>query len=155
MDDMNYNTPYVERPDSGNNTYISGRKNNENVMARVAFVLGIIAMVSVFTFTIYPTLILGSLAIICGILSRGYEVKLKGSAATGVGFGIGAIALCVALIVFVVTLIFSDGPIKKQMNEACKEVYGQTFDDMIKDAMDGSLDLDYNVDTSTFPYMNM
>ncbi len=155
MDDMNYNTPYFERPESGSDMYTKARKSNENTMARVSFVLGIIAMVSVFTFTIYPTLILGSLAIICGILSRGYETRLKGSAATGVGFGTGAIVLCVALLAAVIALIFSDGPVKQQMNEACKDMYGQTFDDMIKDAMDGSLDLDYKIDTDSFPYMNM
>ena len=46
-------------------------------------------------------------------------------------------------------LLFGDNPFKTQVNDLMKEMYGQTYDDMLKDAMDGSFDLEYS---DAFPY---
>lgn len=114
-----------------------------NSMATAAQICGIIAVISVFTMTIYPAIILGSLSIIFGILSRGEDKRFSDRAKTGLVTGTVAIGIDLALVGATLMLIFSNGEFKQLLNETCKEVYGQTFDDMLEDAMDGSIDLDY------------
>lgn len=138
---------YGMSPDTGNmggNFYnANNRIEQPNGMATVSQVCGIIAVISVFTLMIYPALILGSLAIILGLLSRGSRKRLPAKAKTGVVTGAVAVGVNLALIALTLFIIFSDGPMKRQLNATCKQVYGQTFDDMLQDAMDGELNLDY------------
>jgi len=144
MEDFNNNSPYVPKPDGG----FSVRENNRmarpvNGMARAARVCGILSVISIFTFMIYPAIVIGSLAIILALLSRGEEKNLSDMAKTGMTTGIIAMVVNVAILGMACMLLFSDGEYKAQINDTCKQMYGQTFDDMIEDAKDGSLDLEY------------
>ncbi len=141
MEDYNSNSPYFERPDENIRQTRYGTSVNKNKMATVSFVLGLVAMVSVFTFMVYPPLILGSIAVILAILSKGYEKKMCANARTGSLLGIGALVLDVAMVAAVIALIFSNGPFKQQLNETSKQVYGVTFDEMIQEMMQGEGDI--------------
>lgn len=65
--------------------------------------------------------------------------KAKGAVTSGV------IALVAdgAILVLVMTMLFSKGSFKQQLNDMFVETYGQTFDAMWDDARDGKLDLEY------------
>lgn len=135
--------PYLTNPGGENNTQRNIYSRKPNQMETASQICGIIAVISVFTMMIYPALVLGSLAIIFAILSRGSAKKLYDRAVTGIITGGIAIAVDIALLVASLAIIFSNGPMKQQLNDACKQMYGQTFDDMLQDAMDGELNLDY------------
>lgn len=119
-----------------------GLVTKPNSFATAAQICGIIAVISVFTMTIYPAVILGALAIIFAVLSRGEEKKYSDRAKTGIVTGSVAIGIDIALIAATLMLIFSNGEFKKQLNDACMQVYGQTFDQMLDDAMNGESTLD-------------
>lgn len=106
-------------------------------------ILGLIAFFIAFTCMIYPAAMLGGVAIVLAVLSRGRGRRFDGTAKVGLWSGIAALIVNVAIIAGVVALIFSNGEFKNMMNEACREMYGQTFDDMVDDAMDGTFDLEY------------
>ncbi|MBQ0027781.1 MAG: hypothetical protein KBS96_04185 [Lachnospiraceae bacterium] len=117
-----------------------------NSFSTAAQICGIIAIISVFTMTIYPAMILGSLAIIFAILSKGSERKYSDRAKTGITAGIIALGMDIALVAATFMLIFSNGEFKKQLNDACEQMYGQTFDEMLEDAMRGESTFDpYNI----------
>ena len=132
--DMNTNGP-VQRLDPA--------KIGKNSMAKAAQVCGVIGIISIFTMMIYPAIVLGSMAIILALLSRGSESKLPDKARKGLTTGIIALVVDLSVVIVGVALIFSDGPYKQEINSISKQMYGQTFDDMLQDAMDGSLDLEY------------
>jgi len=113
-------------------------------MARASRTCGIIALISIITFLIYPAIALGSVAIILALLSRGSENTLSDRARRGLTNGIIALTVNVCLLIGTLCIIFSDGPYKQQLNTACEQMYGQTFDNMINDAMDGTFDLEYH-----------
>lgn len=139
MEEFN-NSPYTEDINQGVECSI----RHSDGMARASKVCGIIAVVSVFTMMVYPAVIIGAVAIILSLLSRGAGSTLSSRAKTGLTTGIVAIAVNVLVLAGGAMLIFSDGPYKQELNEMSRQMYGQTFDDMMEDALDGKLDLDYH-----------
>ncbi len=115
-----------------------------NGMAKASKICGIISVISIVTLMIYPAIMLGSVAIILALLSRGKSARLPDKARTGLTAGIVALVVNIALVGGAVAILFSDGEYKQQINSMCAEMYGQTFDAMVEDAMDGSLDLEYH-----------
>lgn len=115
-----------------------------NGMAKASQTCGILSIVSIFTMMIYPAIILGSVAIILALLSRGSESRLADKAKTGLTTGIIALIVDICIAGIAVFILFSDGAYKSQINDACKQMYGQTFDDMMEDAKDGVWDLEYH-----------
>ena len=152
MQDNGNMGPYVSKPgsrtgsDTGN-TYREAEMPNS--MARAASTIGVIAVISVFTMLIYPAIIMGATAIILALLSRDREGRMHDKAKNGITTGVVALIADAAILALVCTMLFSDGSFKQQMNEAFKEAYGQTFDDMWDDARDGRLDLDYSINGLT------
>ena len=69
MENENYN-PYIEKPGQEERPPepYNAKRNVPNGLARASMILGIIGVVSVFTFMVYPAMILGSLAVILAIL---------------------------------------------------------------------------------------
>ncbi len=113
-------------------------------MAKASQICGIIAIVSIVTMTIYPAIVLGSTAIILSFLSRGERKILPDEAKTGLTTGIVALVVDLLIVAAAVMLLFSNGEYKKQVNTVFSQMYGYTFDEMIEDMKDGSLDLDYS-----------
>lgn len=150
MEEYN-NSPFVKRPDGSNAGAYRNRNevNTPNGFATASRILGLVAIISVFTFAVYPPLMFGATAIILAILSKGYDNTCHKVARKGIRSGIVAIVLDAAVIGVVIAMIFGKGAFKNELNKACKEMYGQTFDDMMQDVMDGSFDLEYN---GAFPY---
>ncbi len=143
--DNNSRSPYVSRPDgNGQRSEAYRRYNNEaNSMAVAASTLGLIAILSVLTLKIYPGIVLGALTLILAILSRDGAGKMHDKAKSGIVMGIGAIGVNLVILGLSFGLVFSTGPFKDEVNDMCREIYGQTFDDMWEDMKDGSMDLEY------------
>ena len=106
-----------------------------NGLARGAMVLGVIAVISFFTFTIYPAIIFGSLAIILALLSRGASFKMHSKAKNGIITAVTAIGCDIALIVSCCFLIFGSP-------DFFESIYGMSFQEMMEGMENGTLDYD-------------
>lgn len=115
----------------------------ENGMAKAARMLGLIAIIMAVMGTIYVPMIIGVLAIIMAILSR-TDDNLSRQAKTGLYLGTMAAMINIALVVYSFVLFSTDPQTHEQVNIMCENMYGQSFDAMLEDMKDGSMDLDYS-----------
>lgn len=104
-----------------------------NGLARAAMVLGVISVISFFTFTIYPAVIFGSLAIILALLSRGASFKMHSKAKNAIITAAIAIGCDVALVISCCFLIFGSADFFESM-------YGMSFEEMMEGMENGTLD---------------
>ena len=152
MWDYEQNSPYVKKPgknaeqemgSSDGTGSIPAGSVMPNSMAKAASTMGVIAVISLFTMLIYPALIMGATAIVLALLSRDRDGNMHVKARNAIATGIVAIAVDAVMIAVAMTFLFSNGSFKNDLNELFKDTYGQTWDDMYKDMLDGSLDLEY------------
>lgn len=107
-------------------------------LATAAMILGIVSIISCFTFTVYPAFITGSIAIVLAILSKGRRSKLLSKAKTGITCAvIGLISNTVLIISFTV-MFFTVPEVRAQVNQTCVEQYGKTFDEMLEEILENS-----------------
>ena len=133
--------PYVNRPGSG---YIPVQPSRvyemPNNLAKAAMVLGILSLLTIFT--VYLPLILGSLAVILAILSRGSRKKMHGDAKTGVITGTISLCIVPAIVAASFYLVFTNPSYYEQFNDTYEKMYGRSFDDTLKGIKDGTIDYD-------------
>ena len=145
MENNNYNNPYHT---SGNNEYYSRPqpplRNPGATMATVSMLLG---LGSIFTIlTVYFPLILGSIAILFAVLSKGYGKKMLVSAKVGIGTAIGGMVLVITMIGSIVAVIFSlsgddlirfgqtmDQQFEEQTGIEIEDVAGESYEDLMRD----------------------
>jgi len=165
MEQNNQNpNPYYNRPDStpekndNNAIYYNrpGQSTNSgsprlhtgqpveppNNFARLSMIIGGIALVSVFTFTVIPAIVLGSLSLILALLSRGKELTFHPSAKSAAILASIALACNVGLVGGSVYMVFGDSTMHEQLNETYEEMFGMTYDEILEGVMDGSIDID-------------
>ncbi len=131
-------SPFWSRPgQDGNGTptqqFHRPKEEPANGLARASMVLGIIALVSFFTFTVYPPIILGSLSIILALLSRGSSLKMHSKAQNGVITSSIALGCDVAIFAMAFALIFG-------MPNMFESIYGMSYEEMIEGMENGTLD---------------
>ena len=131
---------FYNRPDrqlNGEPTPFVPREQEEpaNGLARASLVLGIISVISFFTFTIYPAIIMGSLTIILALLSRGASLKMHSKAKNGILTASIAIGCDIALIGACFFLIFGSP-------DFFESIYGMSFQEMMEGMENGTLDYD-------------
>ena len=144
MEETNNNYPYIQKPNSEwnpSNENLTG-KPLPNPFARTAKILGTIALISVFTFTVYPAMILGALAIILALLSKGTEKSMHDNAKIGVITGIIALVMNVFIISSSFYMIFTQPKLRQQFNEMYESIYGESFDDTLDSIKNGSFNYD-------------
>lgn len=118
-----------------------------NSMATAAMVLGV---ASVLTFmTVYLPLILGSLAIILALLSKGYNYRMMPSAKVGIISGAVSFGSMFGILLLGISTIVSlfvtktpeelisfgkqaDATIESQLGEAPEELFGLSYEDMMR-----------------------
>ncbi len=122
-------------------------RNPGITLATISMIFGI---GSIFTiFTVYLSIILGSLSILFAILSKGYGRKLLVSAKIGVGTAIGGIALVFTMIFSVVGLILGssreslvdfgkqmDQQFEEQTGVSPEEILGESYEDFMRQYAD-------------------
>ncbi len=100
-------------------------------MATVALVLGLISVP--FCFFLYTGIILGGIAIVFAILSRGTAKKLLPQAKKGIIYGSIGIVLGYGIIISNVHTVMTDPSYREQLNRMSEQYYGESFDDMLKE----------------------
>jgi len=137
------NGTYYRRP--GQIPDSSGRRTPAipaNAFAKASMTLGAIALASVFTFTIFPAVILGSLALILALLSRGAELNFHPTARNGIMLSILALVVNIALVGGTCFLILGDNPYHEELNATYEEMFGMSYDEILQGIMDGSIETD-------------
>lgn len=114
-------------------------------LANAAMVLGIISILSTILMTIYIPMILGTIAIILAILSRGLKSHMAGQAMTGLVCGIGGLLMNLGILVSSLMFIFShpellqdaartyDTQFEIIYGESTEDVLGQSLEDWVNE----------------------
>ncbi len=100
-------------------------------MATVAMILGLISIP--FCFFLYTGIILGGLAIVFAILSKGTADKLLRQAKKGIFYGSLGIVIGYAVFASNMHTIFTNPAYRQELNRMSEQVNGVSFDDMLKE----------------------
>ena len=103
-----------------------------NKLAVASMITGIAAIPVTFVVPLYLPLILGSISITLAFLSKGYNQKLHANALTGVITSLSSIFLNVVVVGISFYLVFCVPEYREMFNDACEQLYGETFDEMIE-----------------------
>lgn len=130
-----------------NNSYQRQAFSNPGLnMATAAMLLGLGALFTVFT--VFMPLLLGGLAVLFALLSKGYNPKMLTQAKVGAGCGIAGIVVVVFMFIGTYAVLFSNPDmlieIGKEYDATYEELYGQdtedifgfSFEDMMEDYAD-------------------
>ena len=126
--------------------YNNGFAPGNNGFAFAALILGVSALFSLFT--VYLPLILGSLAILFALLSKGYGKKMAATAKIGFISAITGLSLILSILAVGITslyLLFAtstddqllhygsqiDQAIEMQLGQSTEEMFGTSYEDMM------------------------
>lgn len=130
---MDYNNPYQ-------NPYQNGKippADKGSSLARAAMITGFVALISVPMYTFVPAMVLGAVSITLAILSRGSQKTFVRTSKVALSVGILAMCLNMGLAGFQIYHFSTDSNARKQFNKTFEEFYGESFQDVIKDIMNG------------------
>ena len=99
-------------------------------LATVALVMGLIAIPM--CFFMYLGIILGGVAIVLAILSKGNAAKILPQARKGIIYGTIAIVLGYGVLVSSIHSMLTDPEYRDQLNIMSEQYYGVSFDEMLK-----------------------
>ena len=142
---------YYERPEK-NSAIKSKNHEQPNLFAKAAQILGILAIVSALTATIYPPIIFSALAIIMACLSKVSE-QMQNTAKLGIRLSIISLAINAVLLFFTMGILMGDGKMHDSLNQSFTEVYGQSFDEIMEEINSGDFD-QQEFQKKMFDYLN-
>lgn len=138
-------------PNENEYSYTSFEQNNgfapgNNGFAFAALILGVSALFSLFT--VYLPLILGSLAILFALLSKGYGKRMATTAKIGFIGGITGVSLITSILAVACASLYFifatctddqllrygsqiDEVIENQMGQPTEDIFGTSYEDMI------------------------
>lgn len=125
-------------PNYGRYAYPVNISEPGSKLATAAMVLGIISIISCFTFTIYPAFITGSIAVVLALLSKGRRPKFLNNARIGIICAVIGLVSNVMLITGVTVLYFTNDDFRARVNQNYEEQYGQTIDEMLEEILKDS-----------------
>lgn len=132
----NYQNGY--NPNYGRYAYPVNISEPGSKLATAAMVLGIISIISCFTFTIYPAFITGGIAVVLALLSKGRRPKFLNNARIGIICAVIGLVSNVMLITGVTVLYFTNDDFRARVNQNYEEQYGQTIDEMLEEILKDS-----------------
>ncbi len=117
-------------------------------LANAAMVLGIISVLSTILMTIYIPMILGTIAIVLALLSKGLQSHMAGQAMTGMVCGIGGLLMNLGILISSLMFIFSHPEILQDAartydtqfeiiyGESTEDILGQSLEDWVNETFD-------------------
>ena len=100
-------------------------------MASVALVMGLISIP--LCFFLYTGIILGGLAIVFALLSKGTSEKLLAQAKKGIIYGTLGIVLGYSIIAYNLHAVMTNPTYRQELNRVSEQMNGVSFDDMLKE----------------------
>lgn len=117
------------------NNYDYNKTHNELdlhvAMAGTALILGLVAIPLCFFLNI--GIVIGGIAIVMALLSKGTAQKLLPQAKRAILFGALGIVLGYGVMIYDVHKVLTDPQYHQQLNEMSQQMNGVSFDDMLKD----------------------
>ncbi len=105
--------------------------NPRVVLATTASTIGLVSIALIVS--IYLAIILGGIAIVLAILSRGEDGKFLPQAKKAIGFGSVAIVISYILLVNSAISYFTDPELRKSVNKFSESISGESFDDTLNE----------------------
>ena len=106
-------------------------------MATASMILGTITLASMLVLQFTIPFLLGGVGIVLAILSRGSAKRLAGKAKAGLICCIVGLSLDIMLCVSAICLVFAlpnlSPEFQKEVNKACEEQYGVSYDEMMEE----------------------
>lgn len=114
-------------------------------LANAAMVLGIISILSTVLMTVYIPMILGTIAIVLAILSKGLKSRMAGQAMTGLICGAGGLIMNIGILISTLMFIFSHPQLLQEAaktydtqfeilyGEPTEEIFGQSLEDWVNE----------------------
>ncbi len=133
----NYNNGQIP-PWQNNNSgippyYTPPTRHPGSSFATASMVLGILAILSAFTGTVFPPVIFGCLSIILALLSKGNDRAMLPNAKVGVLTAILGLIVNVLIVASSFLLLFTNPNMQEefhdQLNQYYEYFYGESFDD--------------------------
>ena len=100
-------------------------------LATLSLVLGLISIP--FCFFMYTGIILGGIAIVMAILSKGTAQRLLPQAKKGIFYGSIGVVLGYAVLISSIHNLVTDPTYRQQLNQFSEQYYGESMDDMLKE----------------------
>ncbi len=100
-------------------------------MASAALVMGLISIPM--CFFLYTGIILGGMAIVFAILSKGTSQKLLAQAKKGIAYGTLGIVIGYSVITYNVHAVLTKPEYRQELNRMSEQINGVSFDDMLKE----------------------
>ena len=111
--------------------------NRANGFATASLIMGILAILSAFTMTIVPPMVLGCLSIILGLLSRGDTRLPHNYALIGIITSASAIVINIAISILAFQFVFKNPEALEMYHDTINETYEQmlgfTFDEFLEE----------------------
>lgn len=123
-------------PNYGRYAYPVNVSEPGSKLANAAMILGIISIVSFFSFIVYPAFITGSIAIVLALLSKGRQQKMLSKARTGIICAVIGLVSNALLITGSIVLYYTNDDVRAQVNQMYEDQYGQTLDEMIEEMLE-------------------
>lgn len=90
---------------------------------------------------IFISMITGGLSILFAILSKGNDHKMHTMPRTGVLISVFGILCSLCVTISTCYMILHDDSYRAQLNEACEQIYGVSFDEMLEEMYSGASDM--------------
>lgn len=106
-------------------------------LATAAMILGILSIVTAMTFTIYPSLVLGSIGIVLALLSKGRSPKLITKARIGTTCAIAGILFTGSFFITTVKAFHDNPELLEQALDNFEKQYGMSYEELINTMLNG------------------
>ena len=100
-------------------------------LAALSLVLGLISIP--FCFFMYTGIILGGIAVVMAILSKGTADRFLPQAKKGIIYGTIGVVLGYGVLISSIHSIMTDPSYRQQLNQFSEQYYGESVDDMLKE----------------------
>ena len=130
------NNPYNNNPYNSNNSYNMQSTYRPNTgasgdrLASAAMVMGILALATFVSMTIYPPFIFGSVGIVLALLSKGRSPGLHVKAKAGIICATIGLAANCALCTASLYMLYTRPEIMEQVNDIFEKQYGMSYEEM-------------------------
>ncbi len=132
MNPYENNNPYI------NNGYPPPRpKAGGEGLAMAAMVLGVLSIVTAFTFTIYPSLVLGSIGIVLALLSKGRAPKLASKAKISIICATAGILFTGSLFASTMVAVYKNPELLEEAMDNFEEQYGVSYEELMHMMLSG------------------
>ena len=134
-----YNNQY---PYYGRNAYQIPTAEPGSNLAKAAMICGILSIIFCLTFTIYPAFVLGSIAVILALLSKGRRNKLFSQARTGIICAVIGLVMNAIILTSSLVYVFTNPEGRAEFNRQWERIYGESFDEMMGNSIENNDQLD-------------